>query len=521
MDRAKFKYIVNSTQAPDDQRLFVIRHDFSGGINTRQHASNLGDNQAEDLSNWDIGVMGEMRKRSGLSLVEDVGTTTGTGAFGFEPDGGTPELLITHSTKLEGWVGSGSFVEHKTNFTTGLLTTMFKAGESGEGDVVFVGNGTDNWFRMNQSHTMQDLGNTAGTGSDSPPKSTVGTYYRNRVWVLKSNLLYWSDAFPADYSSAFDTVSNNFRIPVGTERAILGLRDTGLVVIGADQVWGINPSATPTATDLPEKILDIGCVCGNTVAQVGDDIYFLAKDGVRAVFRSQQDKLQLGVSYPLSYPLKDEYNTISWGYISKANAVYWDNKYFLSLPVNSSSYNNQVWVYYPAQQAWTIFDDWNIAAFSKITISGEERLYAIDSTDAKIYRVLDSTTDNSTAVSATFIGKEENFGQPLVEKNGGEIEIEADVAGSGDSLSVSVSLDGQSFQSLGTVDLTSSTAPTLPVALPFSLSDSYIVRKKFHLDTLGSFRTIQIKFTNTDTNTDPIVVYGYNIITFAEEYENE
>jgi hypothetical protein len=84
-----------------------------------------------------------------------------------------------------------------------------------------------------------------------------------------------------------------------------------------------------------------------------------------------------------------------------------------------------------------------------------------------------------------------------------------------------VALDGQNFQSLGSLDLSSATAPVLPIDLPFSLADTYVIRDKFHLDSLGRWKTIQVKLENTDKNTESIKAYGYSIVTFPEEYENE
>lgn len=511
---------VSSIPTQDDPRLFVIRKDFSGGVNTRQHGSVIKENQATVLYNTDIGVPGETSKRKGLTLIEDLGDNAGTGAFGFEPDGGTNELLVTEGTNLQGWTGSGTFTAHKTDFTSGLQTTMIKAGESGEGDVVLISNGTDNWFRMNQSHSFQDLGNTSGTGSDSPPKSTVATYYRNRVWILKSNLLYWSDAYPDDYSTAFDTVTNAYRIPVGTEKAVIGLRDIGLIVIGADQIWGINPSMTPAATDKPEKILDIGCVAGKTAIQVADDIFFLAPDGVRGVFRTQQDKLQLGQSFPLSYVLKDRFEAINWGQISKACAVWFDGKYFIALPVESSTYNNEVWVYYPALGAWMVITGWNVGAWAKLKVNGEERLYYIDSNDGSVYRAWTGADDAGTAVNLQIETRKEDFGQPLRYKTGGEVEVKAVSIGDYD-VDVYAELDDGGYTLLGQLNLTGN-APTLPATLPFTLVNPNVVSQKFHLDNLGRFKTIRLKLQHNALNgSDIIKILETNIITFLEEYENE
>ena len=506
--------------AQDDKQLFLIRRDFSGGVNTKQHASVIGENQAETIENWDIGIAGQTTKIKGLTLIEDLSTDAGTGLFGFEPMGGTNVLVATHGTKLETWAGTGTFTEQKIDYTTNLPTTIIKAGESGIGDVFLVSNGTDNVFRFEPSAygTPEDCLDT----NTSPPKTTVMLYYRNRVWALKDNLLYFSDAYPDSYVDHFDRTTNAFKIPVGSQRALIGLRDLGIIIIGADQVWGLNPTLVPApTTDKPEKILEIGCVAGNTAVMVGDDVYFLSKDGVRGVFRTQQDKLQGGASYPLSFTLRTRFEAISWAYISKACAIYWDNKYFLSLPVDASTYNNEVWVYSPAAQSWCVIPDWNVARFAKMAVNGEERLYAIDSNDGLVYRAWYGVTNNGTAITSVIAGREEDFGQPLVTKVGGEVEITVEAAGSGDTATIEVAINGGDFQALGTVSLTSATAPALPVSLPFALSDSYVVREKFHLDSLGRFRTIQMRLTNASTGTDPIILYGYNILTFAEEYENE
>lgn len=520
---ALFRTNLPTAVATDDQQLYVIRRDFSGGTNTRQHASRIAENQVEQIENWDIGVVGETKKISGITLSKDLSNSAGTGALGFEPRGGTNELLVIHGQKLSGatsfaWAGADTYTDHKTDFTTGLQTSLVKVTCSGaKGDVVIVSNGTDNAFMMEQDHTMTDLADT----NTSPPKTTVMTFYRNRLWALDNNALYWSAALPSTYAAQFDRTSNNYNVTVGTQRALIGLRDIGLICLGQDAVYGINPSITPAATDKPEKIIEIGCVANKTACLVGDDVFYLATDGVRGVFRSQQDKLQLGQTFPLSYSLKDEYDSINWGVISKATAIYWDNKYFIALPTGSATYNNQVWVYYPANKSWQVIDGWNVGDWAKLKVSGEEVLCYIDSNDGSVYRAWYGDTNAGTAITATFIGREEDCGQPLITKNGGEIEIEAETAGSGNTLSVYVALDGSNFNLLGTMDLTSASAPALPVDLPFMLSDSFVVRKKFPLGNLGSWRTMQLKIVNSDSNTDPIILYGYSIITYAEEYQSE
>jgi hypothetical protein len=304
--------------------------------------------------------------------------------------------------------------------------------------------------------------------------------------------------------------------------ALIPTRDMGIIVMGLKQIWAVNPSATPAATDQVVPVTtSIGCVARRSAVNVADDVYWLAQDGVRALKRTEQDKLQMHSSLPISFPNKDEFDSISWAFISKATAVYFDNKYIISLPVNSSQYNNRVWVYYPATNGWTVISGWNVADWAKYKVSGKENLYYADSTDGKMYQAFINFTDDSSMIPYCEEGREEDFGQPLINKVGGVLEVEALSAGGTYTITAYASVDGGEYTQLGVMTLFSENAPVLPVALPFTLGGEVTVRDKFHLDTLGSFRTIKIKLTNNDTNTDAINIFGHSITTYPEEYYDE
>lgn len=502
---------MNGIYAQDDRPLFVVRRDLSGGINTRQHEQIIAENQATVLKNIQLDVPGERTIRPGLTLIEDLGNSAGIGLFGFEPRGGTNELLAVEDTNLKGWIGSGTFTTHDAGFTTGLLTTMIKATCSGaNGDVVLISNGTDNVHQMLQDHTVSDFGDA----NTDCPLTTVLTFYRNRVWALKSNLLYWSEALPSSYDGQFDRTTNNYNITVGVERALIGLRDLGLIVLGGDAIYGINPSITPAATDKPEKILDMGCICGATACQVGDDVLFFAPDGVRGVFRTQQDKLQLGQSFPLSYALKSQFEEINWAQISKASAIYWDNKYFLTLATGTSTYNNTVWIYYPAYKSWVTISGWNVARFAKLKISGEERLYAIDSADGKVYRAWSGTTDNSVAITFHEESRAEDFGQPLNYKIGGEFKIK--VEGGSGTITISAALDNEGWNQLGTLSL-ALTGITFPTTFPIDFGITNEQEEQWHLDHLGKFKRIKFKIYSESSGA-AITILESIATAFVEEY---
>jgi len=430
-------------------------------------------------------------------------------------------------TSIHKWTGSGNWTALKTNFSSATEVGMISAKESGlsPDDVVIIQNGVDNAFRLDSAGNFQDLGSTSGTGNDSPPKSTVMCWYGNRVWILKDTLLYFSDAYPADYSTAFDTVSGSFRIPVGDERGLAPTRDMGIVVLGEQEIWAIAPSVTPNpSSDQPEPLLtDMGCVSKRGWAVVGDDIYFFAPDGLRALKRTIQDKLQLGASYPISYVLKDEFDEIDWSNIDKLSMVYFDNKLFITVPIVGGV---KTWIYYPALNAFAVLEGWNINCYSTYKVSGEERLYYGHRADGKVFRAWygytdeGTTTTDGTAINYEEKTRQEDLGQPLLYKDGGEVRVKAIASGDYD-VNVYASFDDSDYNLLGKVNLTGNLV-TFPITFPVDFLSPNIVEKVFHLDSYGRWKNIKLKFQHNATNgNDNITILEHSIISFVEEYETE
>ena len=501
------------SQSTDDKPLAVITRDVSGGQNNRQHPSLLQENQAKALTNTDIGTPGQRSSIPGITLIENIDSAAGTGAFNYDPQGGTANILVAKTTKVQRWIGSGLFTDVVTGLTTGLKTAFTKAFKTGTGDVALVFNGTDNVREISQTYAVTDLGNT----NTSPPLTQVVTTFRNRVWALKNDLLYYSTAAPSNYATAFDRTTNAYRLPVGDQRFLLGTRDLGLIIGGKEQIWALNPSVTPAATDRPEKLSDIGCAAGKTAVTVADDYFYFGFDGVRGIKRTIQDKLQYGTSVPISYRLKTEFSTINWSVIDKATAIYWDNKYFLALPVNGSSTNNQVWIYYPATDGWTVRSGWAVGDWTTFKINGEERLYYIDATTGKFYRAWYGASDNGSAITFTEESRDYDLGQPLIKKVGGHLKVVAKPTGDY-NLSIYGSFDDGEYSLLGSLNLSTSLI-SFPVTFPVTFEPDNQAYEIFHLDSYGPWYKFRYKLENSDirSNADDITIYETSIISYPEE----
>jgi hypothetical protein len=518
---------------PDDSPIFIIRRDLSGGVNSRQHGSLIGENQATVLYNVDIGTPGQASKRLGSTLIgNEVSNNTFADLHNYERQGYTDSLIAYDDINLWEWLGSGNLASISASaFTTAMTdVNILSAKESGlvPDDVILVSNGTDTIKRFHKDSSdvwaVQDLGSATGA-SASPPRSTVMAWYGNRIWLLQKDLLYFSDAYDADYSTAFDTVTNSFRVPVGEERGIVPTRDTGMVIMGSNGIWGLAPSATPVATDKPEPIVtNRGVVSKKGWVNAGDDIYYFSQDGFRALKRTIQDKLQAGVDYPLSYFLKDEYARINWAYISRLTMEYFDNKIFIGVPTGAATFDT--WVYYPATQSFMIITGWLPREWVKYKVSDEERLYYAKHGNGVIYRAWygytdeGATTTTGTAISYQEEGRKEDLQQPLVKKCGGVLKIKAISSGNYD-IAVSVSIDDQAYVSMGNVNLIGN-APVLQIRLPFTLASANIIVKEFPLDSLGEWNQIRVKLVHAATNaSDDITVLERQIVSFALTFQDE
>lgn len=515
---------VQRNPIPDDQLIPKSRRDMSAGANTRMDALMLGENQAVELFNIDITVPGKrVRRRGSLVIAQEAGATEVCELFSFKIQGDTDQLLKVAGVDLK---SSSNLTSWSTLYSSvsGTDVSIVQGKQSGlsPDDVCILQDGTSNARLIKTDGTITDLGNT----NTSPPITTVGAWHQNRFWYLKNDLGYYSDAYDSDYSTAFDRTTNAFRIPVGEERMVVSTRDLGIIFGGSEQIWALFPSPVPAATDQPQPLLtNYGLVSKKGYCEGGDDIYFFSNDGLRALKRTIQDKLQVGVSYPLSYGLKDDFDDINWGRIDELSMTHFDNKVICSIPTGASDFMQ--WIYYTALGSCVRWGgEINARCFAKHVVDGEERLYYGHYSNSDVYRYLYGFTDegtsttNGTAIVMREVSRKEDMGMPLVMKDGGELEIRATKVGDYD-LTVYAQFDDAGWYELGTINL-EITGVTFPTTFPVTFVDAGVAREKFHLRRFGKWRHMQYKIQiTTSTSSDDIEVIESNITSYVDEYQEE
>jgi len=136
-------------------------------------------------------------------------------------------------------------------------------------------------------------------------------------------------------------------------------------------------------------VTDVGCMAKRSVVQANGGIIFLSDNGVYAMNPAQvgsNESMRLLTSaQPISAPINDVISRINRTYAYRSVAVYWDNRYYLAVPLDSSATNNAVLIYNFILNAWESVDTYpaGIDVFNFVIAKKDNirRLFIIDSNE--------------------------------------------------------------------------------------------------------------------------------------------
>ena len=96
-----------------------------------------------------------------------------------------------------------------------------------------------------------------------------------------------------------------------------------------------------------------GAISHRAIAQVGEDLIFLARDGVRSLKRTMAEEMVAEQSGVISYPIQDLIDSINWSAASQqATATFWNGLLLICVPILSSTENNCCLVYSADTTSW-------------------------------------------------------------------------------------------------------------------------------------------------------------------------
>jgi hypothetical protein len=484
--------------------------DISGGINEYDRESLIADNQSTVLKNANIREGGIARKRDGC--VEISGNTTASTVIAlanyYKLGDATKRLCVVYGTNMDVYNGTVWDDNVFTDLTCSGALEMFTAGDY----LWFVSPNMNT--RAYNFTTLTESGNSNGEA----PQCSAGIYHKGKVLLWGNgtyrDYLWWSATGPAMKDlMTFDQATNAHKIDSGDNQDLIAVLDygmsgnEGLIALKEKSTYYIDTSQADPADWSIVKLFNSGCVARRTAQKVGNDIYFLSRDGatykVKTISRTQYDTINIG-NVPLSNPVSDLLADVSDVYISNACAIFYDDYYILAFPSGTSAYNDKIIVYDTQKQSWIEYTGWYPSQFSTFVRSSVEELYfGQDKAFAEIFRAFSGTDDDGTAINYQEESKQWTFDAPEVTKNWKNIEFEFAGQGGHYSPELYIKLDDGDWEQLlnsngDVLDLYVVT-PTLPIYLPFTLVTPGIIRQTYEITEYGRGRGIKWKIVHNET----------------------
>jgi hypothetical protein len=243
---------------------------------------------------------------------------------------------------------------------------------------------------------------SVGLGFTHMPCPPWAIYHQRRLWmpfqyissgtsgsptITDRNIrdeIIASDILDAD---TYDQIENQFRIASGGADYVVALQpfaEDNLLVLMRNSIHLI----TGISGDLEDTVVkeitrEVGCIARKSVVQVGNQVFFLSDNGVYSVDFGDLYNLR-GSSLPISEAIDPLIQRINPDYAENSVAVYNDNRYYISIPLDASTTNNAILVFNFLNQGWESLDTidqdgWNINNIIRAGSGGPNKLYAVNS----------------------------------------------------------------------------------------------------------------------------------------------
>jgi len=264
-------------------------------------------------------------------------------------------------------------------------------------------------------------------------------------------------------SDTYDQIFAQYRFNAGEADFTVGLHsfsEDNLMVFNRNSIHLI--SNTTSLQSASTKLLtdEVGCVARQTITQVGNPVIFLSDNGVYSTQFFDEYNLR-GTETPLSEPINETIKRINRDQRTQAVSVYFDNRYFIAVPLDDALRNNAILIYNFLNKQWESIDsvnsdDWDI---ENLIVSGEgsqrgvyaiNRLGGIHKLDARLQgddliNVSTGGSNETKNVKGSITTRQYTFGD-MTRKNWKEfqmhVESSADNASNFDLLAETENPDG-------------------------------------------------------------------------------
>lgn len=280
----------------------------------------------------------------------------------------------------------GSTLEKGTEFTVSEATgSNFKFFVNSDD----VGNQTNVHFTKKIS---------VGLGFSHMPAPPYAVYHQRRLVMPFKFSVTGTDSFTSRGildeviasdildTDTYDQIYAQYRFNAGEADfnvALHSFSEDNLMVFNRNSIHLITNTTSLQGASTRLLTNEVGCVSRQSVQQVGNQVIFLSDNGVYSTQFFDEYNLR-GTETPLSEPINTTIQRINKTYWQNSVAVYFDNRYFLAVPLDTSTKNNAIIIYNFLNKQWESIDQVNDSDFhvSNLLVVGE-------GTDRGVYAVND------------------------------------------------------------------------------------------------------------------------------------
>jgi hypothetical protein len=346
------------------------------GLNSRDNPVNLGKNFVSKAQNirMDRGVATARKGAERLTTGALVGQSI-YGTCAYTAADGTELIILAASDGLFTYNPDTGSLSAKVNFPAGETITgadeveLYQA--QGIGYVYILRGFDKSVLRWNGSTTV-NIPDTH-THHNYPP-SRHAIYYGNRHIVQTDrNTIKVSHYLEDNHWSALDVFSINDGgndsivaiTPWTLNEFVIFMRNSIFYASAGIGANALGDAVTDDNSYIKSLATDIGCIAKGSIVQAGGGILFLSDNGVyilnpagagNGAGNTPEGMRLLTIAEPLSAPISDVIERINFNAVDKAVATYFENRYYLSVPLDESEINNAVLVYNFINKAWESVD---------------------------------------------------------------------------------------------------------------------------------------------------------------------
>lgn len=498
----------------DDPILDDETVDFSGGVYSAQRKNRLATNMLARLQNAVIDASGRVVTRRGSGKVG----TDAASAFHVLGMAYIDTPALEWLVRVVQAAGVRKFQKHDSDNATAWQDVALPGGWTIADaaielvpalDKIYLFNGTDN-ARSWDGAAFVDLGNTA----NDAPLGSIAVWFQYRMFATavaaSPDTVFYCDVLDPS-AGHWNHAAKSFRVGSGDGDPIVGLAGwvaTLLVIFKRSSIWlsDVNPTLSLGAQIPIEAVHNsIGCLSHRSIQRVGNDLFFLADDGIRTLNRVAKEKQLVEIGDPMSAPVRDLMLRLNKAAASTANAISYESRYFIALPLDGATQPNYILVYNTLIQAWEgYWTGLTPTVFARSSFGGTTRLQW-GQTDGRVLQWRDwvqplnetsADYEDDGTVIATNIGlRSHNFQQPKNDKKGLVVELEFD-ENRATAVTVTAFRDeSDTAEVLATIASGLSAGIVFPIAFPLTFPAPGIKREPITLDGLDPFREIAIEIS--------------------------